>query len=63
MFYFHPWEVDAEQPREPNLTFKSRFRHYTNLDAMQGRLARLLNDFAWDRVDRVFISSAATPFQ
>ena len=24
---------------------------------MHGRLARLLNDFAWDRVDRVFVSS------
>ncbi len=61
MFYFHPWEVDAQQPREPNLPFKSRFRHYLNLDAMQARLTRLLNDFAWDRVDRVFVSSEASP--
>ncbi|TAL01734.1 MAG: DUF3473 domain-containing protein [Rhodospirillaceae bacterium] len=56
MFYFHPWEVDADQPRVPNLPFKSRFRHYHNLERMQVRLAQLLTDFAWDRVDRVFVS-------
>lgn len=54
IFYFHPWEVDPRQPREPGLTAKSRFRHYLNLDRMEGRLARLLDDFAWDRIDRVF---------
>jgi polysaccharide deacetylase family protein (PEP-CTERM system associated) len=54
MFYFHPWEVDADQPREPRLPLKSRFRHYLNLHRMEGRLDRLLSDFAWDRVDRVF---------
>ena len=25
-----------------------------NLGAMEGRLARLLSDFAWDRMDRAF---------
>jgi polysaccharide deacetylase family protein (PEP-CTERM system associated) len=54
IFYFHPWEVDPRQPVEPGLSAKSRFRHYLNLDRMEGRLARLLNDFAWDRIDRVF---------
>jgi polysaccharide deacetylase family protein (PEP-CTERM system associated) len=54
IFYFHPWEVDPLQPREPGLSAKSRFRHYLNLDRMEGRLARLLEDFAWDRIDKVF---------
>ncbi len=54
IFYFHPWEVDPRQPREAGLSAKSRFRHYLNLDRMEGRLARLLDDFAWDRIDRVF---------
>lgn len=54
IFYFHPWEIDADQPREQGLPFKSRFRHYLNLDRMERRLARLSQDFAWDRVDRVF---------
>lgn len=54
IFYFHPWEVDPQQPREPGLSLKSRFRHYLNLSRMEGRLERLLDDFAWDRIDRVF---------
>ena len=56
MFYFHPWEVDAEQPRQSGISAKTRFRHYVNLQRMPGRLRRLLNDFEWDRVDRVFLA-------
>ncbi|MGO9445380.1 MAG: XrtA system polysaccharide deacetylase [Thiobacillaceae bacterium] len=55
MFYFHPWEVDPDQPRPPGLNAKTRFRHYVNLKHMQGKLARLLRDFSWDRVDRTFL--------
>ena len=54
IFYFHPWEIDADQPREPGLPFKSRFRHYLNLSRMERRLTRLLQDFSWDRMDHVF---------
>lgn len=54
IFYFHPWEVDPDQPRIAGAGWKSRFRHYTNLHRMSGRLDRLLADFAWDRMDRVF---------
>jgi len=55
MFYFHPWELDAEQPRQSGLSAKTRFRHYVNLQRMPGRLRQLLTDFEWDRVDRVFL--------
>jgi hypothetical protein len=55
MFYFHPWEVDPEQPRIDGLGMKTRFRHYLNLQRMAPRLRRLLADFRWDRVDRVFV--------
>ncbi|AAZ96240.1 polysaccharide deacetylase [Thiobacillus denitrificans ATCC 25259] len=55
MFYFHPWEVDPEQPRPSGVSMKARFRHYVNLQRTAGRLRRLLNDFEWDRVDRVFL--------
>lgn len=55
MFYFHPWEVDPDQPRIEGAGIKARFRHYVNLRRMQARLARLLADFRWDRVDRVFL--------
>lgn len=54
VFYFHPWEIDPGQPRVPAAPRLSRFRHRVNLSAMQGRLDRLLRDFAWDRMDRVF---------
>ncbi|MDE2515313.1 MAG: DUF3473 domain-containing protein [Rhodospirillales bacterium] len=54
MFYFHPWEVDPGQPRIAGCGAKARFRHYTGLAAMAPRLDRLLDDFAWDRIDRVF---------
>jgi polysaccharide deacetylase family protein (PEP-CTERM system associated) len=55
MFYFHPWELDPEQPRVAGISAKTRFRHYLNLDRTEARLARLLRDFRWDRVDRVFL--------
>jgi polysaccharide deacetylase family protein (PEP-CTERM system associated) len=61
MFYFHPWELDPEQPRQPGLSAKTRFRHYVNLQQMPGRLRRLLKDFEWDRVDRVFLQASQDP--
>jgi len=57
IFYFHPWEIDPGQPRQEQASAKSRFRHYTNLDRMEGRLRLLLKDFAWDRMDRVFLGA------
>lgn len=54
VFYLHPWEVDPDQPRPAGVKLKSRFRHYVNLSATVSRLRRLLDDFQWDRVDRVF---------
>ncbi len=59
MFYFHPWEIDPGQPRVDGIAWKSRLRHYLNLAQMQSRLARLLSDFRWGRVDRVFLPAAA----
>lgn len=54
IFYFHPWEIDPSQPRVPGVGFKSRFRHYVNLHRTEARLAQLLRDFRWDRVDVAF---------
>ena len=53
IFYFHPWEIDPAQPRVAEASFKSKLRHYSRLSAMEGKLERLLKDFAWDRVDHV----------
>ena len=55
IFYFHPWEIDPGQPRIPNLSVKTRFRHYVNLDRTEGRLRRLLTDFRWGRMDEIFL--------
>lgn len=55
IFYFHPWEIDPEQPRIDNLPWKSRFRHYLQLEKMQPRLERLCQDFAWDTMQQVFL--------
>lgn len=54
LFYFHPWEIDPQQPRQ-QVGLKTRFRHYLNLNRMQARLHRLLTDFNWDRMDRIFL--------
>jgi polysaccharide deacetylase family protein (PEP-CTERM system associated) len=59
VFYFHPWELDPDQPRPAGLPLKTRFRHYLNLRRMEPRLRRLLQDFRWDRMDRVFLSETA----
>ena len=61
VFYFHPWEVDPAQPRVAGAGWKSRLRHYTNLDRMSGRLDRLLRDFAWGRMDEVFAGLYQAP--
>ncbi|HWK37019.1 XrtA system polysaccharide deacetylase [Sphingomonas sp.] len=58
VFYFHPWEVDPDQPRVANAPFKSRLRHYSRLGAMAGKLSTLVRRHAWDRTDRVVAGEA-----
>lgn len=53
-FYFHPWEIDPEQPQVVGASFKSRFRHYLNLDKMEERLELLLTDFKWGTMKEVY---------
>ncbi|WP_367155987.1 XrtA system polysaccharide deacetylase [Methylomonas sp. HYX-M1] len=57
IFYFHPWEIDPDQPVQANLPAKTRFRHYLNLNKMENRLRSLLNDFSWDTMQHVFLKS------
>jgi polysaccharide deacetylase family protein (PEP-CTERM system associated) len=56
LFYFHPWEVDPGQPRPEGLGAKARFRHYINIDRMERRIESLARDFAWDRMDNIFLN-------
>lgn len=58
IFYFHPWEIDPGQPRQPNVGMKTRFRHYVNLARMEGRIKALTRDFEWDRMDHIFLGHA-----
>jgi hypothetical protein len=58
IFYFHPWEIDPGQPRPDGINLKTRFRHYVNLARMDGRIQALTRDFAWDRMDRIFLGKA-----
>ncbi len=55
IFYFHPWEIDPDQPRQKNIGAKTHFRHYVNLRRMAPKLQYLLHDLKWDRVDKVFL--------
>jgi polysaccharide deacetylase family protein (PEP-CTERM system associated) len=53
IIYFHPWEIDPGQPRVAAASLRSKVRHYTNLDAMAGKLRQLIGDFQWGRIDEI----------
>lgn len=55
IFYFHPWEIDPDQPRQKGISLKTRFRHYLNLDRMEKRLDTLTRHFKWGRMDQIFL--------
>jgi polysaccharide deacetylase family protein (PEP-CTERM system associated) len=55
VFYFHPWEIDVQQPRIDGIDARTRFRHYLNIDRMEQRLDSLLRDFHWGRMDHLFL--------
>jgi polysaccharide deacetylase family protein (PEP-CTERM system associated) len=59
IFYFHPWEVDPEQPRVADAPARSKIRHYTNLDVMEAKLFKLLRDHQWGRTDEVAAAEQA----
>lgn len=61
IFYFHPWEIDAQQPRVWHAKRLSRFRHYTGVASMPSRLNRLLRDFAWSTMEDVFAEEIGRP--
>uniref|UniRef100_UPI0035C9DEC3 XrtA system polysaccharide deacetylase n=1 Tax=uncultured Sphingomonas sp. TaxID=158754 RepID=UPI0035C9DEC3 len=53
VFYFHPWEIDPDQPRVANAPAKSKLRHYSRLGAMSGKLRGLIGRHDWGRMDAV----------
>ncbi len=59
VFYFHPWEIDPEQPRVRRAPMRSKLRHYARLGAMAGKLRGLIGQHDWGRVDAVVAGEAA----
>lgn len=59
IFYFHPWEIDPDQPRVANAPLKSKLRHYARLGAMAGKLKTLMAGHQWGRTDMVVAREAA----
>ncbi len=59
VFYFHPWEVDPDQPVQQGIGVKTQLRHYLNLRRMEERLRRLAGDFHWGCMDEVFLAPIA----
>ena len=57
-FYFHPWELDPDQPRMSGVNRKSQFRHYLNLKKFEKRWCSLLATYRWDRMDRIFLEGS-----
>jgi polysaccharide deacetylase family protein (PEP-CTERM system associated) len=66
VFYFHPWEIDDQQPRLDAIGMRTRIRHYARLRTMHAKLERLAHDFRWGPIDRVFrdrLTGRAEPVQ
>ncbi|MDB4223192.1 DUF3473 domain-containing protein [Granulosicoccus sp.] len=54
IFYFHPWEIDPNQPRIEGLKPAAKFRHYQNLGQMERKIIRLLRDYSWRTIPEVY---------
>ena len=61
VFYVHPWEFDAEQPRVGAGSSLSRIRHYVNLHSMNEKFARLLSTFRFGRICDVVAAAKKMP--
>jgi polysaccharide deacetylase family protein (PEP-CTERM system associated) len=59
IFYFHPWEIDPDQPRVANAPTRSKLRHYSRLGAMAGKLRTLIGRHDWGRMDAVVAAERA----
>ncbi|MGN6374543.1 MAG: XrtA system polysaccharide deacetylase [Sphingomonas sp.] len=59
IFYFHPWEIDPDQPRVAAAPVRSKLRHYSRLGAMAGKLRGLVGAHQWGRIDAVAAREAA----
>lgn len=54
IFYFHPWEIDPDQPKIKSAARGRKFRHYLHLSSNEKKLERLMSDFSWGRIDQYY---------
>nr|WP_276565263.1 DUF3473 domain-containing protein [Geoanaerobacter pelophilus] len=52
VLYLHPWEIDPGQPRI-KAGWKSRFRHYNNLERTEEKLRYLLKGVRYGTMSQV----------
>lgn len=52
MFYFHPWELDPDQPRPP-MPWHHRFRHYVGITRQEAKLSWLFQRLRFSTVQEV----------
>jgi polysaccharide deacetylase family protein (PEP-CTERM system associated) len=48
--YLHPWELDPDQPRLPDLPARRTWYHYYGLGAARAKYERLLGDFQFGSI-------------
>lgn len=53
VLYFHPWEIDPDQPRVADAPLKSRLRHYVNLKKTKGKLRILFEALSFGTMEQV----------
>jgi polysaccharide deacetylase family protein (PEP-CTERM system associated) len=58
--YFHPWELDNDQPRIARGVL-ARLRTYTGLRGMTAKLNQMITDFRFDAVRAVYPPPVITP--
>ncbi|MDD2736009.1 MAG: DUF3473 domain-containing protein [Desulfuromonadaceae bacterium] len=57
VLYFHPWEIDPDQPRIKEAGLKSRFRHYLNLDKTEEKLRTIFSEVPFGTMSQVLNAS------
>jgi hypothetical protein len=53
-FYFHPWEIDPDQPKFSSAPWKSKVRQYINLSRMEDKVVQLLKDYRWTTMAQTY---------
>jgi polysaccharide deacetylase family protein (PEP-CTERM system associated) len=60
IFYIHPWEIDAGQPRVRGMRTTNKFRQRVNLQRCEGRFRALVGAFQWMPVCKLLDSWQAS---